>query len=74
VERHWRPYPYYIMHNLTCSLLVQTSHYGIMTYEGNSDEPIFFILALVVCLLMYLVSAVDSIILLVKSGRSARQV
>ena len=65
---------YILLHNLTYSLLVETSHYGIMTFEGNSDEPIFFILALVVCPLVYLVSAVVSIILLVKSGRSARQI
>lgn len=62
-----------LLHNLTYSLLVQASHYGIMTFEGNSDEPFFFILAVIVCPIVYLASAVASVILLVRSGRSAGQ-
>lgn len=60
-----------LLHNLTYSLVVQKSQFGIMTFEGNRDEPFFFILAVIVCPIVYLASAVASIILLFMSGRSA---
>lgn len=62
-----------LLHNLIYSVIVQKQQYGIMTFEGNRDEPVFLILAVMVCPIVYMAGAVASIILRVKSRHDARR-
>ena len=53
-----------ILHNLVFALLIKLFGEGI--WGGMGDEPVFFILATIVCPLALLVGAIGSIILIAK--------
>jgi hypothetical protein len=62
-----------LLHGLVYGLFIKMFGEGFWGVAANSDEPFFFILALVVCPIVYIVGAVGSIILLARSGRKAQQ-
>ena len=62
------------------SVILHNALYGVFIYFfgadfwdriGTGDEPIFFILAIIVCPIAFLVGVVDSIILFIKGRRTA---
>ena len=53
-----------ILHNLVFGLLIKLFGEGI--WSGMGDEPVFFILATIVCPLALLVGAIGSIVLIAK--------
>ena len=53
-----------ILHNLVFALLIKLFGEGI--WSGMGDEPVFFILATIVCPLALLVGAIGSIVLIAK--------
>ena len=53
-----------ILHNLVFALLIKLFGGGI--WSGMGDEPVFFILATIVCPLVLLVSVVGNIVLIAK--------
>ena len=53
-----------ILHNLVFALLIKLFGEGI--WGGMGDEPVFFILATIVCPLTLLVGAIGSIVLIAK--------
>ena len=63
-----------VLHNLVYALLIVLFGEGFWEGRtGGGDEPIFFILAVLVCPALFLIGTVCSIVLLVK-GRTAKQV
>jgi len=62
-----------VLHNLVYRLLITLFGEGFWEGRtGGGDEPVFFVLAILVCPALFLVGTVGSIVLLVKA-RSAKQ-
>ena len=64
------------------SVILHNVFYGVFIYFfgadfwdriGVSDEPVFFILAIIVCPIAFLVGVVSSIVLFIKGRRTARE-
>lgn len=53
-----------ILHNLVFALLIKLFGEGI--WSGMGDEPVFFILATIVCPIALLVGSIESIVLIAK--------
>jgi hypothetical protein len=62
-----------LLHGLFYGLLIRIFGEGFWGSAANSDEPFFFIVAIVVCPLAYLVGAIGSICLAAGKGRKAKQ-
>ena len=56
-----------ILHNLLYSLFITWFGEGFWQRHGMSDEPVFFILAVLVCPALYVIASVGSIVLLIKA-------
>jgi hypothetical protein len=54
-----------LLHNLVYALCIV--FFGKEFWQGGSDEPLFFILALIVCPALFMIGAVGSTVLLVRS-------
>ena len=62
-----------VLHNLVYGLLITLFGEGFWERHGSGgDEPVFFILAILVCPALFLIGTVGSIVLLVKV-RTAKQ-
>jgi hypothetical protein len=63
-----------VLHNLVYGLFIVLFGEGFWERHGSGgDEPVFFILAILVCPALFLIGAVGTIVLLVKA-RTAKQV
>ena len=62
-----------LLHGLVYGLLIKMFGEGFWGGAANSDEPFFFILALVVCPLAYAIGAAGSIYLMARMGQKAKQ-
>jgi hypothetical protein len=62
-----------LLHGLIYGLFIKMFGQGFWGGAANSDEPVFFILAIVICPLAYLVGAIGSICLMARSGRKAKE-
>jgi hypothetical protein len=59
-----------VLHNLVYALFILGFGEGFWDRTGMGDEPFFFILAVIVCPLGFLVGVVGSIVLFIKKGRA----
>lgn len=60
-----------VLHNLVYALLIALFGEGFWERNGSGgDEPVFFILAVLVCPALFLIGTVGSIVLLVKARTS----
>jgi len=59
-----------LLHNLVYGLFI---HFFGAEFWNGGDEPAFFILAIIVCPIGFLVGAVGSIVLAIKRSRMARE-
>ena len=57
-----------ILHNLVYALLILW--FGEDFWGGSGDEPVFFIMAIIVCPIGFLVGAVGSVVLAIKNKRA----
>ncbi len=55
-----------ILHNVTYGLLIYLFGENFWDKIGISDEPFFFLLAIVVCPVLFLIGVVGSIVLIIK--------
>ena len=55
-----------ILHNVTYVLLIYLFGEDFWDKIGISDEPFFFLLAIVVCPVLFLIGVVGSIVLIIK--------
>jgi hypothetical protein len=58
-----------VLHNLVYALLILW--FGEDFWGSGGDEPVFFILAIIVCPIAFLVGAVGTIVLAIKNKRAA---
>jgi len=63
-------FPSVILHNLVYGLFIYWFGEGFWERIGLGDEPFFFILALVVSPIVFLVGSVGSVVLLIKRKRA----
>ena len=56
-----------ILHNLLSSLFIIWFGEGFWEKHGMSDEPVFFILAILVCPALYVIASAGSLVLLIKA-------
>jgi ABC-type multidrug transport system permease subunit len=61
------------LHNLVFGLFIQLFGADFWDRIGIGDEPVFFMLAVFVCPLAYLVGAVGSIVLMVRRRSSSNK-
>jgi len=61
--------PSVLLHNFTYGLLTHFFGPDFWGPAGSGDEPVFFIIAIFVCPIGFLVGAVGSVVLLVKEKR-----
>jgi len=59
-----------LLHNAIYGLFI---HFFGADFWNGGDEPVFFIMAIVVCPIGFLVGAVGSIVLAIKKGRMAKK-
>ena len=61
------------LHNAIYGLFIQWFGAGFWDRIGVGDEPFFFIMAIIVCPIGFLVGAVGSIVLTIKKSRRTKQ-
>ena len=62
-----------ILHNLVYGLFIHLFGSGFWERIGLGDEPFFFIIAVFVCPIGFLVGAVGSIVLFIKERRGRKE-
>ena len=62
-----------VLHNVIYGLFIEWFGAGFWDRIGVGDEPVFFIMAIIVCPIGFLVGVVGSIVLTIKRSRRARK-
>lgn len=61
--------PFVVLHNLTYTLAMQYFGRDVWTKLGTNDEPVFFVLALIICPALFVIGLIGATISHFKSRR-----